>query len=589
MRNFSFKGSIIFLLITLFLNYTNAQSGLEDNLKTASNKEKLEIYKKLINNNCQANSKKCISYIKALEKLSNTQSQDEYKIFVYNSYALYFYRNRNFSKSIKYFEKELQLRVKTDSKASISEAYYNLGSTCYKMGKYSKAKRNFELSIKNADKIDDKDLILTNYFAIVKTYEKLSKYKAANTYLRKYLDLKNGYFENEVGLYKAKYSEEKREKEKTIKVLGNTNQTLKKRNNQLDETKNNLDNTILDLEEIKEDVEELEIDTVEKNLKIASLNILTKLSQIEIKNNNKIISQQQKITYILIIGISLVLLLTLFLFKLFLNKKRINSQLRESKKEIEAKNNHITKSIVYASKIQNALLPDEACFKDSFKDYFIIYKPRDIVSGDFYYFQKVNDYLLFAAVDCTGHGVPGAFMSMLGTSFLNSIIRMQEVTSSSQVLNLMRDEVKKSLHQTGKRGEQKDGMDMVLCAYNTRTSELQFAGAHNSLVLIRNNELIEYKGDRMPIGIHRKEKESFTNNSIKIEKGDKVYLYSDGFQDQMGGDNNKKYKAKKFKNLLLETSKNDIKTQKNRIEQEFENWKADYKQIDDIVILGISF
>jgi serine phosphatase RsbU (regulator of sigma subunit) len=131
-------------------------------------------------------------------------------------------------------------------------------------------------------------------------------------------------------------------------------------------------------------------------------------------------------------------------------------------------------------------------------------------------------------------------------------------------------------------------MDMVLCAYNTKTGELQFAGAHNSLILIRNNELIEYKGDRMPIGIHRKEKD-FTNNIIKIEKGDKVYIYSDGFQDQIGGAENKKYKAKNFKQLLLETSKYDVQTQKQKIEQEYEQWKVNYKQIDDIVILGIVF
>ena len=263
--------------------------------------------------------------------------------------------------------------------------------------------------------------------------------------------------------------------------------------------------------------------------------------------------------------------------------------MRESKKENEKKNIHITKSIVYASKIQQALLPDETSFKENFKDYFVIFKPRDIVSGDFYYMQKINDYLLFAAVDCTGHGVPGAFMSMLGTSFLNNIVRKQEVTSASQVLNVMRDDVKRSLHQTGKKGEQKDGMDMVLCAYNIKTNELQFAGAHNSLVLIRNNKLIEYKGDRMPIGIHRKEKFSFTNNIIKIEKGDKIYLYSDGFQDQMGGEDNKKYKAKRFKDLLLETSKDDLKIQEEKIENEFDTWKGDFKQIDDVLIMGISF
>ena len=548
----------------------------------------LEVYKRLIESTIEDNPRKSLSYIKELEKQSVKQKNINYEIYAYNSYARYYYGIKNYSKSIKYFDKELQLRVKSGKSINIAEAYYNLGSTCLKMGKYSKAKQNFEQSIKNADKEKDKDLILANYYALVKTYEGTAKYKSANKYLKKYIDLKNGYLEEEIGLYKEKYSEEKKKKEETIKELDNTNEHLKKKSNQLNKTKTILDSTIIDLEDTKDSVEELAIETQKKNLKIEGLKIKTKLSEIEIKQNKKIISQQKKITYILIIGISIVIMLAVFLLKLFLNKKKMNQVLRERKKEIEQKNMHITKSIVYASKIQKALLPDEVCFKENFNDYFIIFKPRDIVSGDFYYMQKVNDYLLFAAVDCTGHGVPGAFMSMLGTSFLNNIVRKQEVTSSAQVLDIMRNDVKKSLHQTGKKGEQKDGMDMVLCAYNTKTRELQFAGAHNSLILIRNNELIEYKGDRMPIGIHRKEKD-FTNNIIKIEKGDKVYIYSDGFQDQIGGAENKKYKAKHFKQLLLETSKYDVQTQKQKIEQEYEQWKANYKQIDDIVILGIVF
>ena len=582
MRKLSFLPFVVCLLFILSINKLVAQNSTTTN-------NQLEVYKRLIESTIEDNPRKSLSYIKELEKLSISQKNIDYEIYTYNSYAKYYYGIRNYSKSIKYFDKELQLSVKSGKSINIAEAYYNLGSTCFKMGKYSKAKQNFELSIKNTDEKKDKDLLLANYNALVKTYESTAKFKSANKYLKKYIDLKNGYLEEEIGLYKEKYSEEKKKKEETIKELDSTNEHLKKKSNQLNETKTILDSTKTDLEETKDSVEELEIATIEKNLKIAGLKIKTELSEMEIKQNKKIISQQKKITYILIIGISVVLLLAVFLLKLFLNKKKMNQILRESKKEIEQKNIHITKSITYASKIQQALLPDETCFKENFKDYFIIFKPRDIVSGDFYYMQKVNDYLLFAAVDCTGHGVPGAFMSMLGTSFLNNIVRKQEVTSSAHVLNLMRNEVKRSLHQTGKKGEQKDGMDMVLCAYNIKTSELQFAGAHNSLILIRNNELIEYKGDRMPIGIHRKEKESFTNNTLKIEKGDKIYLYSDGFQDQMGGEENKKYKAKRFKQLLLETSKLDIKTQKEKIEQEFEQWKANYKQIDDIVIIGISF
>ncbi len=583
---FTFSFTLVLFIVTN--NNVIAQNTSKNQSTKANSNKQLDVYKGLIEKTIKDNPRKCLNYIKELEKLSIKEKEVDYQIYAYNSYARYYYWIKNYSRSIKYFDKELKLRINSGKSINIAEAYYNLGSTCYKMGKYSKAKQNFELSLKNTDDKKDKDLILTNYNALVKTYESIVKYKSANIYLKKYIDLKDGYVEEEMGLYKQKYSNEKKVKEATIKKLNHTNKTLKIKKHQLTETKTILDSTITDLEETKDSVEELEIATIEKNNKIEGLQIKTKLSEMEIKQNKKIISQQKKITFILILGISIVLLLAIFLLRLFIKKKKMNIQLRESQKEIELKNSHITKSIIYASKIQKALLPTENYFKDNFSDSFVIFKPRDIVSGDFYYIRKINDFIVFAAVDCTGHGVPGAFMSMLGASFLDNIIRKQAVTSSSQVLNLMRDEVKRALHQTGKKGEQKDGMDIALCAYNTKTKELQYSGAHNSLVLIRNNELIEYKADRMPIGIHRKEK-SFTDNSVKIELGDKIYLYSDGFQDQMGGEENKKYKAKRFKQLLLDTSTYNMLEQKNLIEQEFEKWKADYKQIDDIVILGISF
>jgi len=583
---FTFSFTLVLFIVTN--NNVIAQNTSKNQSTKANSNKQLDVYKGLIEKTIKDNPRKCLNYIKELEKLSIKEKEVDYQIYAYNSYARYYYWIKNYSRSIKYFDKELKLRINSGKSINIAEAYYNLGSTCYKMGKYSKAKQNFELSLKNTDDKKDKDLILTNYNALVKTYESIVKYKSANIYLKKYIDLKDGYVEEEMGLYKQKYSNEKKVKEATIKKLNHTNKTLKIKKHQLTKTKTILDSTITDLEETKDSVEELEIATIEKNNKIEGLQIKTKLSEMEIKQNKKIISQQKKITFILILGISIVLLLAIFLLRLFIKKKKMNIQLRESQKEIELKNSHITKSIIYASKIQKALLPTENYFKDNFSDSFVIFKPRDIVSGDFYYIRKINDFIVFAAVDCTGHGVPGAFMSMLGASFLDNIIRKQAVTSSSQVLNLMRDEVKRALHQTGKKGEQKDGMDIALCAYNTKTKELQYSGAHNSLVLIRNNELIEYKADRMPIGIHRKEK-SFTDNSVKIELGDKIYLYSDGFQDQMGGEENKKYKAKRFKQLLLDTSTYNMLEQKNLIEQEFEKWKADYKQIDDIVILGISF
>ncbi len=267
--------------------------------------------------------------------------------------------------------------------------------------------------------------------------------------------------------------------------------------------------------------------------------------------------------------------------------KERTAEIVKQKEIVEKQNENITGSIRYAQKIQNAVLPTKTSFENMFTEYFIFFKPRDIVSGDFYFLQKINKHILVAAVDCTGHGVPGAFMSMLGIAFLNEIVRRREITQASQVLNILRQQIKTSLKQTGKKRESKDGMDIAICAINTETFELQFAGAYNPLYLIRNNELTIYKGDRMPIGIYRKEKETFTNHIITLERGDKIYLFSDGFVDQINGETKEKFMSNNFKNLITEISALPMIQQKDKLEETFNNWKGNSKQIDDVVIIGV--
>ncbi|MFH2095161.1 MAG: SpoIIE family protein phosphatase, partial [Bacteroidota bacterium] len=257
------------------------------------------------------------------------------------------------------------------------------------------------------------------------------------------------------------------------------------------------------------------------------------------------------------------------------------------KEEIQKQHALITDSIHYAKRIQTAVLPGDETFSRLFRDYFIFFRPKDIVSGDFYFLLKVNKTIVFSAVDCTGHGVPGAFMSMLGTAFLNEIVRRQEVMHANQVLNILREKIKSSLKQKGGRHETKDGMDMALCAIDTETNELQYAGAYNPLLIIRNNEMIEFKGDRMPIGIHIKEKDTFTNHVVQLEKDDMIYIYSDGFSDQVGGEEKEKFRSDNFKRLLLEINQESLDKQRSRLELEFDNWKNNYKQIDDVMVLGV--
>ncbi|MEE4196239.1 MAG: SpoIIE family protein phosphatase [Bacteroidales bacterium] len=262
-------------------------------------------------------------------------------------------------------------------------------------------------------------------------------------------------------------------------------------------------------------------------------------------------------------------------------------EIEKQRDEIAEKNRSITDSIEYASRIQNAVLPSGEYALDILPEHFILFRPRDIVSGDFYWMTKKDNLLVLIAADCTGHGVPGAFMSMLGVSFLNEIVNRHEITTASAILNQLRADVKKTLGQEGKEGEAKDGMDLALCIVDPDKMKLQYAGAYNPLYLFRNEELIEVKADRMPIGIYIKEKESFTNHEMDLQKGDVFYIFSDGFQDQFGGEDGSKFKTKNFKQLLLEIHHKPMTEQRKILDTKIDQWRGHWEQVDDIIIMGV--
>lgn len=253
---------------------------------------------------------------------------------------------------------------------------------------------------------------------------------------------------------------------------------------------------------------------------------------------------------------------------------------------ISAQNEEIRSSILYAKRIQNAVLPEERILNQILQDYFILFKPRDIVSGDFYWMARKNGKSIVVAADCTGHGVPGAFMSMLGVSLLNEIVNKYDDLKANQILDYLREDVKKTLSQTGKLDETKDGMDLALCIHDTENNRIEYAGAYNSLYMIRDCELIEYKADKMPIGIHAGVEVPFTNHEIEIQKGDAFYLFSDGYADQFGGEKGKKFRSKPFKRLLVGIHYKSMPEQKKILDKTIENWKGDFDQIDDMLVIG---
>jgi len=266
---------------------------------------------------------------------------------------------------------------------------------------------------------------------------------------------------------------------------------------------------------------------------------------------------------------------------------KLYQELLKQKDEISRQKKEIIESLEYACLIQTALLPQSSSIHKTLHDSFIFYLPKDIVSGDFYWTFEHEENILFAAVDCTGHGVPGALMSILGITSLNEIVSNIDFVKANRILNQLREKIMKSLHQTGQGGESKDGMDISFCIYNRKTKELQYSGANNPLYYIRRNILYEIKPDKMPIGVSGIEEKSFRNNVVKMKKGDVLYIFTDGFPDQFGGPKEKKFKYKPFKNLLLEIHNKNMKEQREILFSSFHAWKRDFEQVDDVLIMGV--
>jgi serine phosphatase RsbU (regulator of sigma subunit) len=253
--------------------------------------------------------------------------------------------------------------------------------------------------------------------------------------------------------------------------------------------------------------------------------------------------------------------------------------------KVNKQKNEITESIHYAKRIQKAILPTEKLIKDYFDDFFIYYQPKDIVAGDFYWFEKVNNEIIFSVADCTGHGVSGAMVSIVCHNALNRSLCEFQLQEPAIILN----KVKELVIETFEKSEEQvlDGMDIALCSLNPETKVLKYAGANNPLYIIRGDELLEIKPDRQPIGKYDVET-SFTSHEFQLETGDTIYIFSDGFPDQFGGEKGKKFKYTPFKKLLLEVNKFPMNIRESKLREAYQNWKGKLDQVDDITIIGVS-
>ena len=304
------------------------------------------------------------------------------------------------------------------------------------------------------------------------------------------------------------------------------------------------------------------------------------INETKLKNSRKAL-----IAAVMVVIIFSILVLQLIRQNKFI--KKANDELAMKNELISGQAKEITDSIQYASRIQNAVLPPNEYMHKLLPEHFTIFRPRDIVSGDYYWITEKNNKVITMVADCTGHGVPGAFMSMLGIAYLNEIVSKHKEITSDQILNELRNQVIHSLHQTGKEGESQDGMDVSVFIIEKDTLKLEFSGANNPLLIFRDEEMIELKADKMPIGIHTSVEEPFSRKEYQLQNGDMLYAFSDGYPDQFGGPQGKKFMIRNFKKLLSSIHTEDVNEQKSILVKTLDDWMADYSQIDDILVMGV--
>jgi serine phosphatase RsbU (regulator of sigma subunit) len=597
------KKLIFLLLFSVFISSgTFAQSQkiikLEKQLKSSSGKKEIEILDKLSELCLDSDIDKSIKYAeKAVKKSKKTKVSDYILTSLYNTLGAAHYYKGNYSNSVKNYEKELNLSKKSATKKSIAKAYYNIAILCQKSGKKIKSEKNFLKSIEISEKYSYNNLLGLNYRSLAEFYKYYGRNDDAFKFLKKYIMLRDASYNTTQNILRKEIKEEKILREETEKVVEKLEEDTLKKSKEIE---------VLNIEkEIAEKLREQERQINESQ---------QKLQQAEIKN--------QKIMNYVMAGVAVVVLIIGFIvFIGYIQKKKKNrmlvqknSEIQQQKEEIETQNGllqqqkeeittqneelefqkekledshqHISASINYASRIQRAMLHGESVLEENFHQYFIIYEPRDIVSGDFYWVKKIRNFIAIVAADCTGHGVPGAFMSMLGISLLNEQVTSRRLDNPGEILDALRKKVKVYLKQTGKFEETKDGMDLALCLINIENLKAKYSGANNPLYIVRNKELIEYKPTRNPIGIYLKEKH-FETHSIQLEKDDSIYLFSDGYVDQFGGEKGGKFKSKRFREILTRNIDNSMEEQKQNLEDEMSNWKAGFDQVDDILIMGI--
>jgi len=518
------------------------------------------------------------NYLKAVE-IYKKKGNKEREAHLLNSIGLIYYKQEQLKLSLECFNLALSICEDNGLTDKFAEIQTNLGLLHAKLGNFQLANNYLKSSYEYYLKSSSKPRIAETLRDLGDVYSAWGKLKEALNYYSRSFDIFS-----ELNM--------KSDISNLYKKFAEINAALKNYKNAYEYRLlyAHLNDSLFN-EKLNEQITEIQTkyETEKKDKAIALLNKDKALQDAQLK-------RQRLTIWFFTVGFGVISILLILIFRLFKQKQKANVILEQKNEEISLQRDHIfqqnkeiTDSIEYASRIQTALLPPQELIEKVIPDSFILFKPRDIVSGDFYWLSEKGNKIISVTADCTGHGVPGAFMSMLGISFLNEIVNMTDEADlqSHIILNDMRTLIINSLRQTGNVGESRDGMDMTLCIIDKEKMTLDYAGAYNPLIMVRDNELIEYKADKMPIGIHIKKAEDFTHYLIPLQKGDVLYTFSDGYADQFGGPENNKFRKKNFKDLLLEIHKSPLKKQKEILDKTIIDWMNGYEQVDDILVCGI--
>ncbi|HXC05225.1 MAG TPA: tetratricopeptide repeat protein [Bacteroidia bacterium] len=549
----------------------------------AYNMQALSMYEKF-------NDKKSVSYIR-------------------NKLGLVYYQLGDYKKALDYYQEAMLFYKETNDREGEAFLLNNIGNIYEKEKKYDSALANFQGSLTMKEELKDQQGMAVSINNIGNIYFDKEEYPRAVAYWKQSLDIKEklndkpgisntlqnigyGYFYMKHydeaidwinrGLHLAMGINNKHYIKEAYVKLSDVYQEMKNFEKALEYTQlyGAMKDTLYN-ENSSRQIAEMETkyqtEQKEKTLQLQKLEL----------------NKKQIVIYFAGTGLALMLLLAFFIYRGYRLKKRAHLLISLQKEEVvkqkhmvEEKNREMLDSINYARRIQDALLKEEEHVTAHLPAHFILYKAKDIVSGDFYWGAEKKGHWFLAVADCTGHGVPGAFMSMLGIAYLNEINSGDVLLTPAGILNKLREKIVKELKQTGHAGESKDGMDISILRLNLATNEVQWAGANNPLYWIHQGVLSEYKGDKQPIGFSYNPT-PFTNHSIRPADGDQLYLFSDGFADQFGGPKGKKFKYKQLQHTLLDINTLSLSSQKEYLGKCLDSWKGNLEQVDDITLIGI--